>query len=518
MIRFSKDSLREALTGLRVLKLGRHHMPALHCVRVTGCDTLLHFERTDLDQVIRYESVAASDAWTQLLVPYELLANAAKQADTGSELVLTGGPSPTLAYQVAGLPVTLPFDLIDLAEYPATPTAEGEVIAMPEGVIAAMKEALGCASTDSSRYLLNSVLLDAHAVVATDGRQLYRRNSLELPIREGGAIFPNSSVIDMLPDLAADLWIWTTEHERSFAQISVGPWRWTTKLLDGNFPNYQQVIPRIEEYPALVHLGEVDVARIKAVLPKLPGFKDTNSPIVLRIDSDGASLHTAPGRPKVHVALEHSDIVCKAPVSVGFNAKLFLSALQTNSRELRVRDAVSPVMLTGYSRVHLWMPVRVENSAPPVTAEMPPAAESAEPSPAPEAPTSSDPSSESPMPVVPVSENQPVSENHNPNPAHNPPTTMVATNTQNQPARETRDNDAPVVVVSRIPAAPAQPVTVVEAINQRLNRLRDLLREAGNEFANIQALVKEQQRSYRTLERDHEALKKNIRALREVTV
>jgi DNA polymerase-3 subunit beta len=513
MIRFSKDSLREALTGLRVLKLGKHVLSALHCVRVTGCDTLLHFERTDLDQVLRYECVAVSDAWTQLLVPYELLVSAAKQADAGSELVLTGGPSPTLAYKVAGLPVTLPFDATDVAEYPPTPTAEGDVIRLPEGVLSAMKEALCCASTDSSRYLLNSVLLDAHAVVATDGKQLYRRNSLDLPIREGGAIFPNSAVLDVLPDADADLWIWTTTSDRSFAQISVGPWRWTTKLIDGNFPNYRQVIPKIEDYPALVHLGEVDVTRIKTVLPKLPGFKEHNSPIVLRIDSDGASLHTAPGRPKVHVALEHSDIVCKEPVRIGFNARFLLSALETQSRELRVRDPRSPIMLTGYSRMQLWMPVQIEEPQPVPVSPVEPA-ESAP----------SDPSSESPTPVVPVSESTPVSETQPVSEietqTHNPNTTMVATVTTNnaQPVSPQREDTASGAVASRIPAAPAQPVTVVDAINQRLARLRDLLREAGNEFANIQALVKEQQRSYRVLERDHEALKKNIRALREVNV
>jgi hypothetical protein len=269
--------------------------------------------------------------------------------------------------------------------------------------------------------------------------------------------------------------------------------------VEGNYPNYQRVIPRIEDYPAMVHLGEADVARIQSVLPKLPGFKDANSPILLKIGRDGACLQTAPGKPKVQVALEHSEVVCKEPVSVGFNAKLFLGALQTRCRELRVRDSVSPVMLTGYSRVQLWMPVRIE--------EPEPVAPQAEPE------TKADPSSESPAPVVPVSEPPPVSETTTE--TQNPSTVMVAQN-QTQPVSEPRE--AVSGFASRIPAAPAQPVTVVDAINTRLARLRDLLREAGNEFANIHALVKEQQRSYRVLERDHEALKKNIRALREVNV
>lgn len=514
MIRFSKDSLREALQGLRVLKVGKHHLPALHCVRVTGCDSLLHFERTDLDQVLRYEGVAASDAWTQLLVPYELLATAAKQADAGSELVLTGGPSPTLAYRVAGLPVTLPLGHVVLSDYPATPTAEGEVINLPEGVIGAMQEALDCASDDSTRYLLNSVLLDAHAVVATDGRQLYRRNSLELPVPEAGAIFPSSGVIHALPDIAADLRLWNAPGGTPFAQIDVGPWRWTTKLVAGNYPNYRRVIPKLEDYPALVRLGEADVARIQAVLPKLPGFKDRNSPIVLRVDPQGAALCTTPGRPKVQIALEQSEVVCPQPIKVCFNANYLLGALRNGSRELRARDSVSPVLLTGESRVRLWMPVRMDDDAPAVE---PPAAE---PKAEQTTSTPSDPSGVSPAPVVTVSETQPVSEpvseTVSVTQTHNPTETMVAPVT-NPNVSEPREA-APGGFASRVVTSPAQPATVGDAVTQRLARLRDLLREAGTEFVNIQTLVKEQQRAYRVLERDHEALKKNIRALREVPV
>jgi DNA polymerase-3 subunit beta len=520
MISFTKETLREAISGLRVLKLGKHHLPVLHCVRVTGCDTLLHLERTDLDQVLRYEGVARSDAWTQLLVPYDLLATAAKQADNGSEIVVTGGERPTLTYPVHGLPVSLPFADFNLADYPPIPKAEGDPIALPAGVVTAMKEALGCASTDEPRYVLNSVFLDAHAVVATNGRQLYRRNSLDLPIPESGVIFPSSPVINQLPESEATLWIWSTPNENRFAQIDVGSWRWITKLVSANYPDYPRVIPKLEQYPVLVRLGEVDATRIKSVLPKLPGFKDRHSPIVLRVDPDGASLSTAPGFPKVHVALEHSEVVCEHAVQVGFNANYLIGALETSSRELRVRDEVSPVLLTGDSRMQLWMPVRLNEVAPvkPVASPDTPAAAPGAAAPSP----TSDPSSESPATVVPVSETQPVSETHLTTQPQNPSTTMVApahTTTASQPVRETREDAAPGAVASRIPpVAPAQPTTVMDAFNARLNRLRDLLRETNTEFANIQALVKEQQRSYRVLERDHEALKKNIRALREVPV
>lgn len=507
MISFTKEILREAISGLRVLKIGKGMMPVLHCVRITGSESRVWFERTDLDQVLRFEAPATCTTATQVLVPYEMLSTAARQSDAGTEIRVIGGNSPKLETSIGGLPVSLPFDAFKLEDYPPVPAADGEIIPLPDGVITAMKEALGCASDDQTRYVLNSVFLDAHAVVATNGRQLYRRNSLNLPLPESGVIFPSSPVINLLPEGNAKLRLWRTTGDNSFAQIDAGSWRWITKLVAANYPDYPRVIPKLEEYPVVVRLGEVDAARIKSVLPKLPGIKDRHSPIVLRVDPDGAALCTAPGFPNVRVALEHSEVICAQPVQVGFNRNFLLGALATASRELRVRDEVSPVLLAGDSRLQLWMPVRVN--------EVGPAAPAVEPSAAPATvPSYSDPSSESPALVVPASENS-VSETQ----THNPPTNMVAPDTTTQPDRDNnREDAAPGAVASRTPPVPAQSATVADAINARLARLRDLLREAGNEFTNIQNLVKEQQRSYRVLERDHESLKKNIRALREVPV
>jgi DNA polymerase III sliding clamp (beta) subunit (PCNA family) len=520
MITFSKETLREALNGLRVLKLSKQVMPACQRVLIHAFDSVVWFDGTDLEQYLRYEGNGTCNAPARVLVPYEILANAGKQADAAGEIRVCPEGESCLVYPVSGSLISVPFPPLDVAEFYPKPTPSGELIHLPAGVIGAMREALNCASTDSSRYLLNSVYLDAHAVVATDGRQLYRRNSLDLPLSKG-AIFPRSGVPGILPDTQAALSIWT-ENNRDFAQISVGRWRWITKLIDGTFPNYAQVIPRLDSYGAIVRLAEADVARLRAVVPKLPGFKDPHSIVVLSIaPGKGASLRTAPKQPKVQVALDRSEVTCAALVEVGLNAKYLLGSLDTGMRELHVRDAVSPLLLVGESRLQMWMPYGLGPN-PAAAATNPPSAEAAS-----AAAQSSDPSSHASTQVVSVEpaptasdsapeQTTPLSSTHTE--IHNPSTTMVASATNSQPVHENREDTAAGAVASRVAPAPAHPVSVVDAINSHLARLRDLLREAGTEFANIQALVKEQQRSYRVLERDHEALKKNIRALREVTV
>ncbi len=535
MIIFSRSTLREALNGLRVLKLSKNVMPIYSHVLVFGYETIVEFDATDLDQYLRYTGEGVSTTATRLLVPIDVLQTAGKMSDATTEIRITGGQEPSISYMVGGVLLVVPFNTLPVSDFPDKPAAQGDAIAFPAGVVGAMNEALSCASTDESRYILNSVYLDAHAVVATDGRQLYRRNSLELAVPQG-SVFPSSQVPSILPNEAGHLWLWHHDN-RAFAQIAVARWHWITKLIDGNFPNYHQVIPNLETYGGLVRISEADAARLLSVLPKLPGFKEKDSKIVLSVTTEkGAFLRTAAGLPKVHLALDRSEIVRPVATEVAFNARYFISALQHGLRELHARDDVSALAMSDSNRIQLWMPLRDVTTTPaPAPEPVPESAGEAEAVAATTAPADvapeatsipSDPSSESPAQVVSaepapqvpvVSENQPIVSVT----TINPPTTMVAPAT-NPTASQTREDTAkPGVVASPRASVVSQDTAaanVSDALQTKFAKVRDLLRDLGNELGGIQVLLKESGRQFKALERDHETLKKNIRALREVNV
>ena len=498
MIIFSRNTLREALTGLRVLKVSKQSLPVLRHVYVFGFEKSVQIDATNLDQYLRYEGDAENTTVTRLLMPFDVLDTAGKSADANSEIRITGGDQPRIGYSVGGASLDVPFATIDLKEFPEKPVAENEPIALPAGLLGTMHEALACASTDATRYILNSVYLDAHAVVATNGRQLYRRNSLELPMTEG-AIFPASPVPGILPDEAAHLWRWH-HKDHPYAQIAVGRWTWITKLVEGNFPNYQQVIPKMDNYGGLVRISEPDAARILSVVPKLPGFKDRDSKVVLSVTDKGAELRTASNLPKVHLALDRSEVVRPATSDVAFNSRFLISALQQGLRELHARDHMSPLVMTESNRLHMWMPLR--DVAPPPAAKEP------------EATASSDPTVPSQVVQKPAEQVPPVSET-NVSETTKPTTTMVAST---KPVSETREDAGKPVVVAPSRITTESPASAADALQAKLGKIRDLLRDLGNEIGGVQALVRDSSRQFKTLERDHETLRKNIRALREVPV
>ncbi len=474
MISISYKYLRQALQGLRVLKISKQTINPLQCVLVRGIGETVAFEATNLDEHLRFEGRGVTDIPANQLVPFDLLHDALKAADLDSTFSLT---PESLSYVTGGSKLSVPLEEQKVDDFPPAPIPEGNPITLPAGVVGSMVEAQGCSSTDSTRYLLNSVLLSRHEVVATDGKQLYLRNGLELALPEGGLIFPCSGVPAVLNSgHPAELWAWDLENSPK-ATISQGPWRWTTKLVVGNYPNFKQVIPRTEDYGTTIRITEADATRLISVLPRLPGFKESSSPVRLSVTDKGAELSPPSRLPQVKVALDRSKIEGTGERSVQFNSSFLLAALKRGFRELRVRDGVSPLLMKDESRINIWMPINFNN----------------DPAPA-------------PAPV----EASPVQSSTNDSPQ--PENTMVAIKT---PAADPIPSAQPVAdTATRIVPVETQEISPLDT----LQRAKDLLREVHTALTDVSTAIRDLTREKRAVEKDLESLKRNIRVLRAVEV
>ncbi|MBI5767875.1 MAG: DNA polymerase III subunit beta [Verrucomicrobia bacterium] len=477
MISFSQKYLRQALGGLRVLKVNKQKIAPRHCVLIRGAADTVTCEAATHEESLRFEGRGECDAPASQLVPYELLADVLKSADADSTITLK---PDALHYVTGGAPLAVPLPQHPVEDFPETPDVCGEPITLPAGVLGSMVEAQGCASSDPTRYILNSVLLSPHEVVATDGRQLYRRNGLELALPKAGAIFPASGALGVFNgDQPAQLWAWDLDAKPT-ACLAQGPWRFSVELIGGNYPNFHQVIPRGEDYRAVVRIAETDAVRLISVLPRLPGFKEDNSPVRLSINADRVELSPPARLPQVVVALEKSAVQATRRYRVQFNAGFLLAALKRGFRELHVKDEVSPLLMKDESRLNLWMPLRLDAPASP---------------PAPHAPA---PPEASPEPVQ-----------SNPPTEPQPETTMVAP--KSQPAAE------PAPAATTPPAAPAEAANESSPLDSLL-RAKELLRELHTVLTDASVAVRELAREKRGVERDLDALKRNLRVLKTVEV
>ncbi len=474
MISFSYKYLRQALQGLRVLKVSKQKLQPLQCVLVRGIGETVTFEATNLDEHLSFEGRGVTGIPATQLVPFDLLHDALKAADPESLVTLE---ADSLNYVTGGSKLSVPLEEQKVDDFPPAPIPEGDPITLPAGVVGSMVEAQGCASTESTRYILNSVLLSRHEVVSTDGKQLYLRNGLELALPEGGLIVPGSGVPGVLTaGHPAELWAWDLENSPK-ATITQGPWRWTTKLVVGNYPNFKQVIPRTEDYGTTIRIGDADATRLISVLPRLPGFKESSSPVRLSITDKGAELSPPSRLPQVKVALDRSEIT-GGPNAVQFNSSFLLAALKRGFRELRVRDGVSPLLMKDESRINLWMPVRLDNQVP------------------------------APAPVEASSPVQSSTNDSQPQPEPN----MVAIKTpaaESPVAQPVADPSA-----TRIVPVETQEISPLDT----LQRAKDLLRDVQAAITEASTAIRDLTREKRAVEKDLESLKRNIRVLRAVEV
>ena len=123
---------------------------------------------------------------------------------------------------------------LPVAEYPVTPRIKAESIPLPPELRRSIHEAMDCASTDSTRLVLNGTFIDAgnpkaNYVVATDGRHLYSANSFALPLKKS-LIIPNHKFL-MWKEFNTD-GEWQLKTDAQMIQISSRRWRVITKQIN----------------------------------------------------------------------------------------------------------------------------------------------------------------------------------------------------------------------------------------------------------------------------------------------
>lgn len=223
-------------------------------------------------------------------------------------------------------------------------------------------------STDDTRYVLNGVLLEPQAdgavrMVATDGHRLCLvERPLEgtLPVKSG-VIIPRKGLHELrrLLDEAPD-----AEGELGFSQ-SLAFYRrpgltLSMRLLDGQFPEYQRVIPKPAEKSLLIAKSKLAEALKRMALlsvEKSNAVRLTLSENVLRIASRN---------PDLGEAQEDLEVAYDGPaVDVAFNARYLtdvLSVLETDEVALELADEHSPGVLRppgDRSYTAVVMPMRI---------------------------------------------------------------------------------------------------------------------------------------------------------------
>ena len=347
------QAARKLLTRIRFERL---KLPVLNHVLATVDAAGLTLAVTDLDHWLetRITATINPDKPGRFLIPAAAL-QAAVRGDKKSTVRfdLSGtadSPALKLTVTCGGMPVESVYQPVTADQFPERPTLDGRITPVPKETFRALQTVAGCASTDSTRYVLNGVLFSPDGggtLIATDGKLL-----AGAPARFAGRefILPSAAAhVLAFPDFTArDAAIMQPEKaDKLHVQFRSGPHTLIARTIEGNYPNYRQVIPH--EFLADATIPETHWSAVISWLKSLDGRSPT---VRLTWETPGQltlthwDSGTAQATIRVPVSRSGGEGGEGLPPTISFAPGYLAEALAIGP-VLRLIDGISPGLTTG---------------------------------------------------------------------------------------------------------------------------------------------------------------------------
>src|SRR2546421_10574141 len=300
-------SREQFMSGLSIAVRGvstRSAIQTLAGVRLSADGGKLELQATDMELGVRVNAEVAVERDGTVVLPGRLLLDVVRSLpkdDLSLEYRSSEGDVEVVSGPSKFHLRTLPAD-----EFPKLPEAgDASIMRVPAG---AFVETIGrvarSASRDETRPHLTGVLVSASErqlrMVATDSYRLsVKETTLEEPVE--GALEANvpARTLQELGRIASsegaeEIEIASLEHQVIFKLGSVGL---SSRLVEGRFPNYQQLLPE-----AFEHELRVSTAELLEVVRRMSLLAQKNAPLRLRF-ADG-SLDVSAQTPDIGEASE----------------------------------------------------------------------------------------------------------------------------------------------------------------------------------------------------------------------
>lgn len=362
----NRDQLREALSVVGNVIPSKSTKPILQSIRIEAKKNKLEISATDLEVAVRYRIDEAEVEKDGVLILPSKLADFIRDLGDESVSLVSDG----MNCHVKGLSDSCTLVGQNPEEFPKIPEFEEKSAYRVEAQALSQlaKKTAFAAAREMGRYAMNGILTELSAesirMVATDGRRLAMSDcAIEKGPKETSvAIVPSKGMAQFIRCLDPE-----TEHvELSLSNhqiaMKTGRAQVFVRLLEGEFPKYQAVIPK--EVP---HSAEMDRAKLIQKLQLVANLTGEESRSVRwTFASDKVKLSAeAQGRGEAKAELD-AKIKGKgaADTQISFNPDYVLEALKASDAELvrfEFSDKDRPgKFLLGERYIYVAMPITLE--------------------------------------------------------------------------------------------------------------------------------------------------------------
>lgn len=365
-IKFNRAALQEVLSLVTSVVPSRTPKPILQCLQVTAESGEVRICATDLEAAINYRigQVEVVDDG-QVVIPAEKLSSIVRESiDEVIEL-----EAAEAVVHVRGSDSHFTIYGHDAGQYPEVPGADGKadfeipLVKLQEGI----ELSVFAAARESTRYALNGILWEVKGkkltLVATDGRRLARSiitldSAVKNDVGSGRLIVPakTMSLIDKIgaePDTKVKVQFVKNQVILSCEDVVI-----SSNLVEGNFPKYEDIIPKDYDKKLVLSTGAMLSAVRRAALltnEDSKGVKFSLSKGQLMISSRAPET----GDAQIDMAVDYSG----EKLEIGFNPQFLIDVLRVikeDQFEFHLGDADRPGMVkSGSNFVYIVMPVNI---------------------------------------------------------------------------------------------------------------------------------------------------------------
>ena len=358
----TKEALLEGLQRTQNVVSNRPTLPILTNALLEADEEGLWITTTDLEVGIRCRVEARVEKTGSTTLPARKLVSIIRELPS-SEIILEVDAKNAASircgasfFKIFGLPKE---------EFPAFPAfEEPKSLKIRQSELKdGLRKTSYAISSDEARYVLNGILFSLKdnklLLVATDGRRLALFDSdLEFPeSHERDFILPTKAVTELQRLLNEDGEVEISSSE-NLVSFELNGARLVSKLVEGNYPNYRQVIPgEAKERIALEREAFHNCVRRVSILSS-----DKTSSVRLNFTKN--NLDITANTPEVGEAKESMSINYKGrDISIAFNPEFLMDPLRNLPNDevfLELIDEMSPgVIKIQTPFLYVIMPMRV---------------------------------------------------------------------------------------------------------------------------------------------------------------